>query len=1160
MTNYLYAHVAAEQRAVDGSGWHQLDILSDKSIEALQNPDGDTADRPVRSIPSPLAPLHLTREALQRYVRQNGAVSEADRRTISDMLDVAVVLFNFEAYGQELDCLRYPLDDLAAWRDGGGPGAPLASATASFRDSDSSGYGFAKANALYLLTHRKTPNLVLGGTCPETMFFAAPGAKDWFDRGRAFGGDVLFDADYKLLEDRYDDFVVWVYALRNRLVAEDPTAATTSPFCKYVDYVVERRLPRLKPELNTLLRETVKDQRDYYTTNYPKLKTTAGEVLYVYGNVNLRGVNATLERAEGSDFLMALGAKRSAHDRVPLAIPQQVDRRATLVKGEVFDEVKHRPPLTDALPLDERRLPGLASRYPYLTVGDLFAEHIVQVPYRIDDEAWLSLAALDKGARPDNSDYLLPLTERFFEYFTAEELLSRRPGTPEFTCRLHGKDIECTLTLPVTGGQTVRFERQYKMFGADLQGRPSITPLTFGIALFPRFVDEANPRLQRLALLGLDNFAQLKRAAFVELVDTRGEGSPSTHTFNYRQDWKVSDSKHVVLMSFELGFDALRVASTAGRGARGGYLLPRLRAPVSTGISYSFAVDFGTTNTHVEMRLGTGTEQPFSIGDRESVTATLHPFLADGASAEARTGQRDRHGLDDDRGGFETQLFYHTRPNQLMPSRIGADKLVSFPIRTASLDHDGSINEQHVPLVHACIPFLYGRELYNEQEGDRVHTNLKWEAGTADDTRVRNDHTAAFIGELCMLMRARVRSGGGDPAATKLVWFYPVSMTTNQRGKLRTVWERAFREYFPEADAKANLRELPESLAPAYAWKKRGVLAETRPTIVLDIGGGTSDVTVLRTVSGKTEVVKVASYRYAGNTVFGDGGEVMAHNGFVNAFDERVTQLAIRKSGLSEVESAIRARGQGEDLVSFWFGLASDPTIDPPFDFARDLVEATSPMRVPFVLFFAALSFRIARDLAEAGVDAPQYLAFSGNGSRMLNFVSRDARALQRFFTYTFAIARGEAVEPRMPLMVVKHETKAPKQITARGGLDYLNKPDDLAEDFRNELDRTPDVETLRALASAPDTEVFTEVQAFAEAFRELVRAYDFPDLGIARSDFEPAFALLEDRARVRALFDSEVAEIVNSTEGDGESGRHPFFIVFGRLLPRVAERLAQQV
>ena len=88
-------------------------------------------------------------------------------------------------------------------------------------------------------------------------------------------------------------------------------------------------------------------------------------------------------------------------------------------------------------------------------------------------------------------------------------------------------------------------------------------------------------------------------------------------------------------------------------------------------------------------------------------------------------------------------------------------------------------------------------------------------------------------------------------------------------------------------------------------------------------------------------------------------------------------------------------------------------------------------MRVPFVVYFAALAYKISTDMAAVGIPPPKYLAFSGNGSRMLKFLSNSSATLEDFFDRAFDVARG-ATEDNDRLKVFANDN--PKPLTARGG------------------------------------------------------------------------------------------------------------------------------
>ena len=144
-------------------------------------------------------------------------------------------------------------------------------------------------------------------------------------------------------------------------------------------------------------------------------------------------------------------------------------------------------------------------------------------------------------------------------------------------------------------------------------------------------------------------------------------------------------------------------------------------------------------------------------------------------------------------------------------------------------------------------------------------------------------------------------------------------------------------------------------------------------------------------------------------------------------------------------------------------GIAED------FDFSR-LIQGTPHMRVPFVIYFAALAYKISTDMAAEGIPPPKYLAFSGNGSRMLKFLSLSTQTLEDFFDAAFDIARGaDADGDRLKVFA----NDDPKPLTARGGLYYMSTNETLDRDWSKQK------ESSRTVAEASDPEVLKAEMAY---------------------------------------------------------------------------------
>ncbi len=1131
-----------KNRQADQAGWNEGSVLEGKRIDEIQNPDSLRGEQPIRSIPTPFAPMHLTKEAMLRYV--NGDRSNSVKMLISGALDVGVLFFTLGVRGRsELDCVRFPWSDLPAWRNAGNDTRRLASAIDLHHEQDQRHYGFAEADGIYLLHEKNVPARVLGGTCPETLFFAAAGKRASHEY-RAPGGDVLFDASYQLIHERFPDFQRWMYCLFANLKLQ-PGGSDTA-MAKYLAHaLIHDFTGEAKATIEGLI--AGKDGVQAYNNDYQQATTTDGQLsqIQLYRGLYLHQADPHIRSVE-SDFHMKLSVGKSIA-RPPLALPQVTGGSYKLVAGEAFNQGVHRPRLKDPRPLAERTLPGLEThQYPYLTVDDLLEPHLVKVPYPIDNDRWMSvLASTSDGASGRDYDFLLPLKPAFFEYFTVADLLSSQVGTPKFSLKEGVSYTTFSLEIPLRGGNSVTFAREYSqtstMPPAD-GSKGAITEMTFGLAMFPEHVDQEQPTLQRMMLSTAVGFGTMHVAS--ELQAYYSDGSRPTVVSPLEQTpWLEGDTSMRIYEPRE-AFDHFRVQGPSQLFS--GIVVPRKFRRSGTA-SFSFAVDFGTSNTHVEVSRAGGASEALSFPEPFGITATLHPF-------NYRMLDPD---FDDVRirtilYGKEAIAYQHL-PEEYLPTVVAKTRdsrryPIQFPIRTATVETKNSALGLQSPSRTICIPWSYQVVPYNASN-QSVQTNLKWrmDAGDADRNRVR-----AFIGTLCLAMRAHVLQQSGSPAQTKLIWFYPTSMPTGHREDLTMIWRDQFRRAFPEVDA-VPLR-IAESVAPYHEWLTRGALAGDRATVSIDIGGGTADVAVFR----KGQIMEVKSYQYAGDAVFGSGRQKLQSNGFYLAFKDEINRLLASSPDLTQLNNKIIAEGRAEDVINFWFSLGQHPELEKQaFNFAEQLARRGN-MKVPVMVYFASLIYRTAHDLeASERVDGIGYLAFSGNGSRMLQLLTSSNSILREFFNAAYNTAL-EMTQSRHSFEVMFVLDK-PKEITAKGGLSYLKDADH--EAFAQVSTRDMPDKTLKDLDEPGFQQgVMEDYRGFLDFMERLRVKFNFDDrLSISRQDLNRGLDVLRDLQRVEDSYVAHVEDLRRTYASDKPIGEDPFFFAFKVMIPEIARQMAMK-
>ena len=193
-------------------------------------------------------------------------------------------------------------------------------------------------------------------------------------------------------------------------------------------------------------------------------------------------------------------------------------------------------------------------------------------------------------------------------------------------------------------------------------------------------------------------------------------------------------------------YDYLLVTNSIASGV----LVPLFRNVKQGSKVFEFAIDFGTTNTHIEYKSDTDDEAvPFTVLPDDVQVLTLN-------SCSRRSVEMiDQEGLESFYGG-PAQAFMQ----EFMPLTIGQGEIARFPMRTNLCYRAGhSVEGRDIfPLADYNIGFHYEKEDtydYNETRPD-----LKW-----DSSRGNNLLVEAYFEELLMLIRNKVLLSGGELAA-----------------------------------------------------------------------------------------------------------------------------------------------------------------------------------------------------------------------------------------------------------------------------------------------------------------------------------------------------------------------------------------------------------
>lgn len=1009
------------------SNWEDSVRIGTKAIDSIEDPVGATDKKEITSIPSPFARIDLVKRAF-KYVAEHGLDGKtAYHKLVSDSLDVGQIFFNIEKYRNFVKIIVWDKKNhLQQLEDSNSAEhVRLGKTYRTYIQQDGDEYNFNQMDCIYLLNYVDStgPEImnIIGATSPATLFFSSANNLSYVKKKIKFGCDSPFDDDYKPLYRREFDYIKYWYSLR----------ASRQDFAKLfpeVDLYLTKCYKLLSDSQRDDIRQNILDHT-HYTSNYDDIPvvTTAQQYVMVL-NQKLRR-KPTVTKVD-SDFEMEVSPElRRPGVNIPLALPVETYTEPT--KYVIGDWDKNtRVPYSDVTPIAQRSLPDDGSTYPYVTISDFLEDTIVKIPYKFNSKGYFDGNDANADAR---DSYLLPLKRTFFDYFTVDALRGTVGGKKVIEIqRLVGDTgVKVILRIPIKKRDSyIQYDRiYYKGSKADVNANKGaiIEDKEFTVGQFPALKYPAGIKAYyRVALLDRDSVAGENNPYSLsfynrenKLVEAEGMVKRNCNPDGVRIDPYKVDS---ITYALENEYDYMHVS---GNGVSA-VIVPTFAVRAGNH-KFRFAIDFGTTNTHVEYSVNDEASKAFDITEADMQIQKLH--LTDDA---------------DLRGVFNSDF---------LPETIGGESIYRYPMRTViSESQNTNWSKAVYSMANTNIPFTYEKVMplsYNS-----LHTDLKWSAKQEDKQRAHK-----YIESLLVMLRNKVLLNNGDPSRTEIVWFYPASMTQGRFNKFKSEWEESFLELFNASQQ--NIIAMSESVAPYYYHKANNGAVST--VVSVDIGGGTTDVLIVD--KGKPEYL--TSFRFAANTIFGDGYSYNAEtNGIVRTYVPIIRQQleANKFNSLKEVLNSLDSKKISTDIIAFFFSLASNKEVlkeKVEINFGKMLADDKRGKYV-VILFFVAIMYHIANIMKAKGFEVPRHITFSGNGSKVLNVLSTNPNTLARFSKLIFEKVYGKPYSED-GLDIIR--PKDSKESTCKGGI--------LANPFQSQ--DYSEIKTMKTILLGTDESTFVE-------------------------------------------------------------------------------------
>lgn len=701
-----------------GQHWFISDAYTDMDIESIKDPEGGSEISLPTAIPSPFARIDLVKTAfrnitkspyLKAYTKDGNVVSgKDDEKIVSDALDLAEMLFNIDSIKDKVKIIVWDREfELAKLKNGSTAHRQLAETLELYLDQDKESYNFDLLSRLYLIEYN---HKIIGCTSPATLFFAT--ANDLTHAQITFTkNDVTFDNSYAPLYERDVEFQKYFYLLfkANPILSQRLTVIH--------DYL-DKNLKILDRENNRLYEEIKKLDFADFKSNYSELDTgLAGDVVEVIGiPFRKRKRENVLNSIQASDFIIQ--STKSKDEFKPLVLQNNLNKSFRYVNAQ-WDNSIEVPYVDYESVLQKRRLPGISIQYPYLTVSDFLEPNLIRLVYPINKDKFFD-GNVNTEVGNDSKGYILPLKPMFFDYFDSEDLVNSSQNNPEIKM-IQGAagSVKVILRIPIAKqGESISFERTYYQSPDNQLGNPDelknkgvIVEHQFGITLFP-FIKTNDPNIEayyRVQLVDRDVAGILKNANYdlkffsnleQEAIEVRAKKRRSSK----RPDAAETATSDYYVLNKE--FDFIQIKNIASSGASG-IIIPNWQNNQQGNEVFSFAIDFGTTNTHIEYKVGDGSPKPFDISSDDIQIATLyHPTKTT-----------------EDFGGSGAIAIRELIEHEFVPRIIGNGSEFKFPHRTVIAEsHSLNIETETFSLADFNIPFIYERK----PEKDKIQSNLKW--------------------------------------------------------------------------------------------------------------------------------------------------------------------------------------------------------------------------------------------------------------------------------------------------------------------------------------------------------------------------------------------------------------------------------------------------
>lgn len=1040
-------------------GWSPSTVIDTSSFDVEDIVFSKGSLKAGTSIPSPLARMELFDTAF--HIVASDQKNNLKGRTIyhqlvSDCLDVLQLIFNTSSAdigtGKKLWFkewkVRENIDKLKA-RGESHPNYLLGKSLDQIF-SDRFNPRFTAVDSIFLIYYE---NKLVGGTSPLTLFFTSPNWSRYIKDGaisnipQSADGDVFFDEEYKALHERDKVFVEYVY----KLLLQNREAFTKAEgLRKYVNKTIDTYFSQWRNDFSAFSAAAV-DTGDGVTNvmdaGYDKVLTNVDNKYLTISGIYFYHQQEGKEKEKikaVSDFVIRASVTKYNTQKNEKGEAQTVHPPLVLVDGMNYsgDYMERNAPwnantkIRDIyhryVPLYERKLPqgnAQSTTYPFVTTDDFLEDYLVEMPFNINSFKFYS------GFRGDFR-YLLPVKKEYFNFFTLTDLKNNLSIT------LDEGQVKVNLKVPVKnkkGVKDILFSKTYNTAkGTIIECRADIGIYPFyqvtdsdlndyTILLANRIERDKKKEQLTLHFFSFKNFSSNEMRLDSDSVIRSLFNTGATATSKYYRLKTTFDYMELSYYFDEMGnkCTGLIVPDFNNRSYNKSNMIK----------AYTFAIDFGTSNTHVAYKENGEALLPrrFEIepADQQMV------LLNEPANTVDLYNKYNTYGKFPE---MELTLRREFLP-AVITSKDNAD--ISFPFKTASCEAiDFSNTDKSIVDLFSYINIGYYIDM-EQNKGDVVYTtNLKWLLENNNNVNNKS-RVKFFLQQLFWQIKSKTILNNGNLYDLKIVWSVPLSMEKGNKAELKNVLIDAAKHVFHKDlfladEGKSKLLQglenpIPESVAPYFYLTKSGTgIQDIANAVNIDIGGGTSDIMMFMESPGTNRQDKylTTSFRFAGNDLWGSGFKgKLKDNGFI------INYLIYQKANNIKPQEMIyldKGKNDGnltaDDLISLMF------KYDNKFRFSDSITIGNPDLSLLLYLHFSAIVFHIVQIIEAKKYPLPRYLSFTGKGSQYIKLIcGGDESELEEF---TKLLIKAYTTLPLQNSFKI-HLNANPKEITANGSVLY---------------------------------------------------------------------------------------------------------------------------